>query len=371
MTTVLNVLEGLGSAQVASALDTMYPDVSTGLLEVSRALAKQSLSMLSNRLGSVRYGFLGTGVSSGDMADGLGVWTQGLGSNMKQDARKGIQGFSANTWGTTIGLDKLVDKHVRLGLAGSFGWARVNSKTPGSPSHDINSFQGAFYGSYDSLDLCEARQGGKKSPEAARSLDGDNWYVDGMFAFTQNNYDSRREIWLGNLKRVAKAEHYGQQYSTRFETGYTFRFEQTKRLEVTPLASLGYNYLYMNNYKEKGAGALSLNVEGEGFHQLEQGLGMKLAYPMVSRKMGTFIPSAKAAWLYDYIGDRFETNSSFQGGGSSFATEGAKPARNGMLLGAELAFLSKGNITATGNWDMEIKDQFMSHTYYGTVRYDF
>jgi outer membrane autotransporter protein len=205
-----------------------------------------------------------------------------------------------------------------------------------------------------------------------RNQGDDFWYVDGVMAVTQNNYDSRREIWLmPTNKRVAKADHYGQQYSTDFEAGYTITFEKTKKLEVTPFAGLGYNYLYMNKYKEKGANALNLSVSGEGFHQLEQSLGMKLAYPIVNKKVGTFIPSAKAAWLYDYMGDRFETTASFAGGGPSFNTQGAKPAKNGMLFGAELAFLNKGNMTLTGNWDIELKDQFMSNTYYGTVRYDF
>jgi outer membrane autotransporter protein len=328
--------------------------------------------MISNRLGGARNGgSSGSGVSSGETLNGVGVWMQGLGSHMKQNERKGIEGFTANTWGTTIGADKVLDNHFRAGLAGSYGWARVKSKTPGNPSDDINSYQATVYGSYDSLDLCKARQGGKKSYEAVRSQVEDSWYVDGMMAFTQNNYDSRREIWPGSAKRVAKADHYGQQYSTNFETGYKFVFEETKDLEVTPFASLGYNYLYMNKYKEKGADALNLNVEGEGFHQLEQALGTKLAYPIVAKKVGTFIPSAKAAWLYDYIGDRFETTASFAGGGASFNTVGAKPAKNGMLFGAELAFLDKGNITVTGNWDIELKDEFVSNTYYGTVRYDF
>ncbi len=373
MSAVLNLLEGSSGAHVAAALDTMYPDVSAGLLEVSRALARQSFSMLSNRMGGARSaGFRNTGVSAGEILNGVGVWAQELGSHMRQDERKGIRGYKANLFGTTIGVDKLIDRHVRMGLAGSYGWARVNSKQPGSPSHDMDAFQAAVYGSFDSLNLCEARKLGKNSREAVRNQGDDFWYVDGMLAFTQNNYDSRREIWLTPAnKRVAKADHYGQQYSTNFETGYTFTFEKTKNLEVTPFASLGYNFLYMNKYKEKGAGALNLTVDGEGYHQLEQGLGMKLAYPVVSKKMGTFIPSIKAAWLYDYIGDRFQTTASFAGGGLSFDTIGAKPAKNGMIFGAELAFLNKGNVTLTGNWDCEVKDQFLSNTYYGTARYDF
>jgi autotransporter-associated beta strand protein len=373
MLNVIDTLDTLSNAQIGDAFNTMTPDVSSGSAEGSRALTGQAFSMVSNRLGGMRTGgAVGAGVSTGEMLNGVGVWMQGLGSHMKQGERKGIQGYKANLFGTTIGADKVLDSHFRAGFAGSYGWARVKSKEGGSPSDDINSYQATIYGSFDSLDLCKARQGGKKSYEAVRSQVENSWYVDGMFAFTQNNYDSRREIWVTPASaRVAKAEHYGQQYSTNFETGYKFVFEKTKSLEVTPFVGLGYNYLYMNKYKEKGADALNLTVEGEGFQQLEQSLGTKLAYPMVSKKMGTFIPSVKAAWLYDYIGDRFQTTATFAGGGPSFDTIGAKPARNGMLFGTELAFLNKGNMTLTGNWDLEVKDQFASNTYYGTARFDF
>ena len=374
MLDVLNLLDAMGSNQErANAIETMTPDVSSGVVQGSRVLTGNSFRMISNRLGGARnVGGSGAGVSSGDTMNGVGVWMQGLGSHMKQGERKGIEGFSANAFGTTIGVDKVLDSHFRFGFAGSYGWAGVHSKQPGSPSDNINSFQGTLYASYDSLDLNKARQRGKKSPEAVRNQAERLWYMDVALAFTQNNYDSRREIWLTpTTQRVAKADHYAQQYSTNFELGYKFVFEETKSFEVTPFISLGYNYLYMNSYRESGADALNLSVRGEGFHQLEQGLGLKLAYPIVSQRSGTFIPSIKGAWLYDYIGDRFETTSSFAGGGGTFDTRGAKPAKSGMLFGVEMAFLNKGNLTVTGNWDIELRDQFMSNTYYGTVRYDF
>ena len=59
-------------------------------------------------------------------------------------------------------------------------------------------------------------------------------------------------IWLTpTSQRIAKADHHGQQYSTKVETGYTFMFEDRPILRL-PYASLGYNYLRMNDYKEKG-----------------------------------------------------------------------------------------------------------------------
>ena len=114
----------------------------------------------------------------------------------------------------------------------------------------------------------------------------------------------------------------------------------------------------MNEYTETGADSLNLTVEGAGFHQLEQGLGLKLAYPFLFKKAGTFIPSVKGAWRYDYFGDTFETVASFAGGGPSFRTYGAEPAQNSFLIGGELAFFNDGNMTLTGNVDWELRDEF-------------
>ena len=331
----------------------------------------QFMGSVSNRLGYSRNGI--SGIATGDSFQGSGFWIQELGSNISQDTRKGIAGYSANIFGTAIGVDTQIDNNYRVGLAAGYGLANVNSKTPGSPKDDIDSFNVALYGSYDSLNICESRQQRLDTKDKGDLLVREGaWYVDTMFGFTQNNIDSKREIWLTpTTARIATADHHSQQYSTKVEAGYTFMFARTADLEITPFASLGYNYLRMNDYKEKGAGALNLNVDGDGFHELLQTLGTKFGYPIVSKKLGTFIPSVKAAWTFDYIGDRFETTSSFSGGGPAFNTRGAKPARNGLLMGAELAFLTHGNWTMTGNWDWELKDEYSSHTYYGTVRFDF
>jgi outer membrane autotransporter protein len=371
MKTVLDTLESLPTGGIEGALSTMVPDMSSGAMNASREVTGQFLGSISNRLGYRRSGL--SGVATGDMFQGTGVWIQSLGSHIQQDERKGIQGYQANVFGTSVGVDQLIDRNYRVGAAFGYGLADVNSKAAGRPQTNVDSFNVALYGSYDSFDLCESRKQRLETKDKEKLLDRDGaWYVDGMLGFTQNNYDSKREIWLTPADmRTAKADHHGQQYSTKVETGYTFMFEDTADLEVTPFASLGYNYLRMNDYKEKGADALNLNVDGQGYHELLQTLGMKFAYPMVSKKMGTFVPSVKAGWTFDYIADRFESTSSFAGGGPSFETRGAKPARNGFLLGGELSFLTKGNWTFTGNWDLELKDQYASNTYYGTVRYDF
>ena len=92
MLNVLNTLDNMGSnADRANAIGTMVPDVSGGSAEGSRALTSQGFTMVSNRLGGARDGDASSGVSSGEMTNGVGVWIQGLGSHIKQDERKGIR----------------------------------------------------------------------------------------------------------------------------------------------------------------------------------------------------------------------------------------------------------------------------------------
>ncbi len=226
MLNVLNTLDGMSSGDVESVLSTMMPDISSGSAQGSRMLAGNHLTSISNRLGGMRSGFANSGVSSGETIDGTGVWIQGLGNNMEQETRKGIEGFEANAFSTTIGIDHLINSNVRLGLAGGYGYADVKSKRSGHPTDEINSYNVSLYGSYDSMDLCEARVRGKNRGSAIKDYGEDYWYVDGVLGFTWNEYDSRRETF----GRVAKAEHSGQEWSAKTELGYTFTFEPQKRL---------------------------------------------------------------------------------------------------------------------------------------------
>jgi|GEM_PF-566523 len=372
---MLNVLVSLDSmnsaSQIASSIATMHPDVSSAAMQGTRTLNSHFLTAISNRLAFSRSQFARTGISTGDMFQGAGFWMQGIGGHESQGQRGGIQGYSGNTFGTTIGVDKLLGDHIRTGLAAGYGFGAIDAKTPGNPGTTINSWQTTLYGSYDSVNLCNARQSQRYSREAVRNQAERLWYVDGMLTFSQNNYNSSREISISPETRTAKADHGAQQYSTKLETGYTLLFEKTKDLEITPFASLGYNYLYMNRYTESGADSLNLHVAGQGFNQLEQGLGLKFAYPIAMKGTGTFIPSIKGAWLFDYLVDKFATSASFAGGGSSFNTYGVTPARNAFLVGSEVAFLNRGNMTLTGNFDLEFREAYTGFTYYLTLRFDF
>ena len=212
-----------------------------------------------------------------------------------------------NAFGTAIGVDKAVSDHMRLGIAAGYGYTDVKSKAAGSPSTDINSWQGAIYAGYDARTKQEQARMHQETGRLRTPVCRNFYYVDSLFAFTQNNYDTRRNVFLGDTTRTAKGEYNGQQYSTSIEAGYTMNLKGTGALEITPFTTLDYAFLYLHDYTEKGADALNLHVEGEGYNLLTQGWGMKFAYPFRTKKHGTYIPSLRAAWVFDYLTDKFSS----------------------------------------------------------------
>jgi len=103
---------------------------------------------------------------------------------------------------------------------------------------------------------------------------------------------------------------------------------------------------------------------------LQSGLGMRLERPFKT-ETGTIIPEIHAKWLYDFIGDRQETTSTFSGGGGSFATNGFDPAQNSLNAGAKLTLIANNNWVLETNYDFEYKEDFTAHTGWADLRYKF
>ena len=196
----------------------------------------------------------------------------------------------------------------------------------------------------------------------------DNWFLDGFFAFAYNDYDQSRHVQFPGIDRTAEADFGGQQWSWKLRTGYDYDVKDL--FTLTPVASLQYTYLRQSKYTESGAGALSLSVDSEGYHFLHQGLGVEVAREFEFKKM-SLKPSIHAMWIYEYVGDKAQTTANFSGGGAAFNTTGAKPAQNSIAMGGEIVLATKSNVSLVANYDLELKDEFWSHTYTGTVRYSF
>ncbi|PIU41802.1 MAG: hypothetical protein COS99_03235 [Candidatus Omnitrophica bacterium CG07_land_8_20_14_0_80_42_15] len=352
MATVLGELDSLSSNQaISNALNTVVPVTDSGLTTASYSTLNQFIQTAVGRVqniintASISEGL--TGISTGDSLKGVDIWAQGFGTYAHQSKRGTSNGYNANVYGGALGADRsLRDDKTRIGLSGGYAQTFVRSKD-NSGRTDIDSYQANIYGGFH----------GDTNP----------YYLDWAFSFAYNNYDGSRHITVGAIERTADSDYNGQQYSAFVEGGYLFNMG---KLMLTPLVSLHYMHLYVDSYEETNAGALNLKVEKQNYDLLQSGLGAKLEAPM-NCKNGTFIPEVHFRWLYDFVGDKQQTTSTFTGGGGSFKTEGFNPAKASYDLGAKITFLTKNNITFAVDYDCEIKEDFYSHSGLANVKYSF
>ncbi|MDD5072606.1 MAG: autotransporter domain-containing protein [Candidatus Omnitrophica bacterium] len=353
MTTVLDALDVMTPAQVEQSLETVTPVVDSGVTNISNTAINQFMATTTDRLEDLfarahDEDTGDTGVSTGSEGlNGVEAWGRGFGEYVRQDARGLSNGYRATIWGTAIGGDlPAFNNRARFGASGGYAASNVNSKD-NSGKTNINSYQTTLYGGY---------------------IDAEKpYYLNGAFSFAYNTYKGKRNITVGAIQRRADSNYRGQQYAVLVDGGYTFK---TKNVNITPVASLEYVRLHLQSYTETGADALNLSVTSQDYDMLQSGLGMKLDHTF-EVESGFVIPEIHAKWLYDFIGDKQETTSTFSGGGGSFATNGFDPAQNSLNVGSKLTLVTRGNWSLDANYDFEYKQDYTSHTGWADVRYKF
>jgi len=344
MAIVLGALDALPTtAAVDQALQMVLPTVDSGTtMAATNALNQFTdtvMMQLENRLTPSVLPDGVTGVSTGEeYLKGVDVWGQGFGNYTHQDPRGFSNGYNAAMWGVALGGDAPMYKDsLRGGASSGFSQSFVRSKDS-SGKTDINSYQGTIYGGYQD----------ENRP----------YYIDCALLFCYNTYNGSRHIAIGTIDRIATADYNGQQYSAYVGGGYTFK---AKKLNITPMVSAQYMHLHVGNYTETGAGALNLTSAGQDYDMAETGLGTKFEYPLIV-KYGTLVPEAHVKWLYDWVGDKQATNSTFAGGGGSFATTGFTPAQSSWDFGGRLTLYTKSDFSITANYDLEVKEDYWSQT---------
>ena len=365
MTNILNIMETMSNSQVATALDTMVPQVDAGVLNTSTTILNNFVGVSLDRVERVMKdaktptpastktkGVAPTkakGVSTGDEAQMLsGAWGKGYGSYLTQGTRNNISGYDAWNAGTVIGTDHIFMDCLTAGVSGGYAYGNVDSKVNNANTY-INSGQGTVYAGYSDQNL--------------------PYFVDAAGTFAYNWYNGKRDISVGpTISRTANAAYGGQQYGIYAGGGYNF--DITKDIEFTPLLSLQWNHLRMNSYTETEAGALNLYESSQNYDQLQSGVGAKVA-SMLKYDWANITPEVHGKWFYDFIGDPVAMTSNFTGGGPAFNVNGCKPALSSFNVGGQLELDLKNDFKVTGTCDTELKDEFFG--VYGSVevRYDF
>lgn len=311
----------------------LQPEVNSGSTQAAVGGQAAIVSAVTGRTDGLR-----TSESTGDMLAETGAWFQVLNNDANQDRRDGIDGYSADTNGFTLGADGKLNTEWTVGLAYTFLQTDVKSQDGNKTDVDGHSLTG-----YSSFSL-------------------DHWFADSSITYSKNDNSSQRFI----VGTEAKADYDSDMLGLSVEGGYTFALSPSFALE--PLAALRYAAVNIDSYNEKGSTA-ALSVGSQRYEVAEAGLGLRAKGNFPLGK-GAFKPEAKVMAYHDYAGDQSATTSTFVLGGSAFTTTGASPARDTYQAGIGGTY-ELGSLTFGLMYDYTAKSGFDADTFTGKVRFDF
>jgi len=193
------------------------------------------------------------------------------------------------------------------------------------------------------------------------------WQRDGFYANSAATYgfypvfDNKRKISVGSLQRMAESGYYMHGLSPYLEAGY--KLPSVKKIEITPSASLEYDWLYSTGYTEERAASANLDVDLLKANSLVFLLGLKVGKEF---EAGSFKARGEfsAGWQHDCLSRAHDVRASFLGyPEDSFVTKINTFDRNSLRLGAGLNILFKKNKALLFNYNGEIYDSGAGHTF--------
>lgn len=285
------------------------------------------------------------GISSGDdvASDGNNFWLKPFGSRADQDDRSGAAGFDADVAGLALGIDGEIAQGTRLGVSFAYARADIDGNTNSGNDANVDIFQLTGYGSYDVSDDVQANFQigvGKNRNEGYRALPS-------FGVVAKSDYDSLTATAGAGIGRT-----YTLSEGTRF----------------TPSVRADYTWIKDDDYREKGAGALDLDVNGRTGDAFVVALDGNFSHDFAPGTTG----SVNVGVGYDLANDRYALTSAYAGApGAAFRTEGIDPSPVSLRGGAGLSHVVDSNTEVTLRYDVEHRTDFLSQTASLKVRWAF
>ncbi|MCX5817503.1 MAG: autotransporter domain-containing protein [Proteobacteria bacterium] len=351
--TVLTVLDGLPAyGQTASALDQLAPKGSDAQSGMGISSASFQTGNLSERLSDLRHGIRGmslnglyfkhgngkpvmladinpdlTGMLPSGVDERWGFFVKGNAVYGDQKDTPDATGYNFTSMGVTMGSDYHFSKSFIAGLMLGLNTSRANVDNTGSKVK-MDGYTLGAYGTYY-----------KK-----------NFYMDGSISYGFANYDNTRRIVFPGLDRTATASPNGNQLTAYTGTGYDIR---KNNWIITPNVSFQYVKLGIDSYTERGAGALSLDVDKQNTESLQGNIGARVSYTWQTDK-AVIMPGIRASYGYEFSRDSQNVTSRLAQGSSPFSIQTMSPDRNFLSLGAGITAFTVRDMSVYINYDVQI-----------------
>ncbi len=330
------------ASEISNALESLAPDSSGGLVEISQQMHNNAVNTVVGRLDQARnLKDFTTAVQAGDEPRfGMGGWGKIYASSISQKNMDTFFGYKASSIGLAVGADKSFSPEFTAGAAFAYSMADIEGRGKAPNELDITSMQLVGYSTYQY----------------------DAWHFDTLLSAALNTYKSNRKIEIGSFTRTARSDYKAWQYSGKFETGYNLA---SGKYRIVPTIGAQYGTLDLDGYTEATAGGIGLAIEAKNVSEITGILGVRFA-SMNEYVEALYVPEFRMFIHYDFLRENLENTSNFVSGGTvTFDTKSANPDPITYNIGGALtAYASK--VIFSMNYDLQLRRQYIGH--YGSLK---
>ncbi len=261
----------------------------------------------------------GGAAGAGDAAAGLFV--NGQYARGDHDSSSREDGFDFDAWNITAGIDRRLDENLVVGVALGYGEHEVDFDVTSlviGGEIEGDSVASSLYGTWYSGDL----------------------YVDVIGTYTWIDYDTERlSNTAGGVARF-RASPEANSYGGTVQIGYDMSQDA---LSFSPYLRLDYLDVEIDDFTERGAVGVRLNVDDQDFESFTGALGVRGSMA-VSRDWGVLVPTLYGEWEHEFEDDGHTIKARFVGDptNTTFRAETNDPDENYFVVGGGLSAVLKG-----------------------------
>lgn len=326
--------------------DTM-PDESDGAGNTTMTSTDLIFDMIMDRLSGGGFSIAmkdgETGLAAGDaQLGGDGKWALWgrIGASKAEYTPSGVNGFDADTWGGTVGIDGEVAANTRIGVGAFYSSSDVDENGTGANSS-------VTVDGYGLVAYLSHRPGA--------------WYVNGSLGFGMNDYDSARN----SLGGVNVATYDGTQFVARVEVGRMFT---NGAWDLTPNVGLRYNLVDIDGYTETGP--LPTTIDDRTITSVRAVGGVNARYTMALDGGARLIPEVGVKLLGE-LADPDEAISGNVVGGGSFVTQTTPRDDVSYGFGAGLTYEASDRLSIRVTYDGEFQSDYDEQAIAAAIRWAF
>ena len=317
---------------------TLAASTSTSLLSSGQSY----LTSIMNQVNGYQFGGLGV-MAAGDKQQRTerNVWFKGVGDFNKIDAAGVSPGYSANSGGGIVGIDRAVDDATHLGIAGGYTLTDLQMRNAAGANAEINSARFNLYG--------------------AHSFE----YVtlSGIGGYAYHDVEGKR-----NLAGIGTALGKQSQNETSLNVQMTLNSDGEVH-SILPYLGIQWVHLAQNAYTEQGTPGFDMVFNKANVDSLRPYIGLGYQYRMVRESGLVASPYLFTRYSQETIMDSNITNLAING--SNFRVAGALPNRNIVGLGGGINAQFRQNIDWFMNYSIDLGDRGTNQNTAGGLGFHF